>query len=65
MTTVITTIVNGSSHMLEASVVIAAALVRPAARSKPRDTTKAKSDHLPQHTKSDIGIAPGSITWLR
>ena len=38
MTTLITTIVNGSSQLLDASVVIAAALARPTAKTKPSDT---------------------------
>ena len=64
MTTLITTIVNGSSQLLDASVVIAAALARPAAKTKPSDTAKATPTRLTGHTKTDIGIAPGSITWM-
>ena len=65
MTTLNTTIVNGSSQMRDGPVGIALTQVRATAKPQPRKKkAKAKPAPVDAHTLSDIGIAPGSITWM-
>lgn len=62
MSNLTTTIVNDSSHLLVASIVLATALARTATKSKPRDWSMVSPTRLAGHTKADTGIEPGSIT---
>jgi hypothetical protein len=53
------TIANGTVQMWEAAMLMAAAAVRvPPPRKKPR------AAQLDSRTLKDIGLEPGSITWM-
>ena len=59
MSPLFSTITNGTVQFWEAAMLMAAATVRvPAPRKKRRDA------QLDSRTLTDIGVEPGSITWL-
>ena len=59
MTPLFSTIANGTVQIWEAVLLMATAAVRVA---PPRQTRRDVS--LDAHTLRDIGVEPGSITWL-
>ena len=54
-----TTIASGTGQLWEAAVLMAAAAVRASPRRKKR-----REVPLDDRTLKDIGVEPGSITWL-
>ena len=59
MTPLFSTIANGTVQIWEAALLMAAAAVHVAPpRGKRRDVS------LDVHTLKDIGVEPGTITWL-
>lgn len=59
MNPMVNTIADGTGQLREAISMIAAAVVPVLPRR-----TKPCHTELDDHTKQDIGIEPGSITWL-
>ena len=60
MNLMVSTLANGTVHVWEAAVVAAAI----ACRSTPNQTTKTRRTTLDTVTLKDIGVEPGSITWM-
>ena len=65
MPPLMSTIANGTAQIIETPVLIAASLVAfAAARVPPHPPTKRDDGPVDDHTKEDIGIERGRITWL-
>lgn len=62
MNALVSTLANGTVQVWEAAAVVAAAVAIQATPREPRRKQSAKVDC---HTLKDLGVEPGSITWLR
>ena len=61
----ISSIVNGTSQICEATTVVWAALIAVGIRTKVHKRSKRPTEYIDAHTLNDIGIERGSITWRR
>ncbi len=64
MSPFMTTLLNTSANLIEAPVLIATAIVAGALRPARTAPKGPKPGDIDQHTLTDIGVEPGSITWL-
>ena len=62
MNTFISSFATGTVQAWEAATLVVAAV---AIRVIPRDTHKSRHANVDRHTLQDIGVEPGSITWIR
>jgi hypothetical protein len=60
MNPLVSTLADGTVHVWEAAVVAAAI----AFRATPNQTTKTRQSNLDTWTLKDIGVEPGTITWM-
>ena len=65
MSPLITTITNSAANVLEASVMIVATVAAVAIKTTLPAPDKSTRGPITRHTMTDIGIEPGSITWMR
>lgn len=61
MNPLVSTFTTSAVHVWEAVTVLAAAVVF---RDMPEQALKTQRATLDGHTQRDIGVEPGSITWL-
>jgi hypothetical protein len=62
MNQVVSTLANGTVHVWEAAAVVAAAI---ALRGTSNQITKTRQSKLDTWTLKDIGVEPGTLTWMR
>lgn len=62
MNALVSTIATGTVQVWEAAALAAAAV---AIQVTPREPSRKRRAHVDSHTLRDVGVEPGSITWLR
>ena len=65
MTSLMISFLTVTSIAMEAPVLVVAALFAVGVFLPAAERSDAPTVEMDHHTKADIGIAPGSITWVR
>ena len=65
MSPLMTTIANASSTIWEATALVGAAVVAMGARSIESARKPKSAASVDSRTMQDIGVEPGSLTWIR
>lgn len=65
MSPLMTFLVANAAIVLKTSTAVAASAVALAASAAHRKASDANQIELARHTLSDIGVEPGSLTWIR
>ncbi len=65
MSPLMTLLVTNTALILKASTVVAASAVAVAVGASQSKSNVSEQESVARHTLADIGVEPGSLTWIR
>ncbi|MGI9426587.1 MAG: hypothetical protein ACR2PA_25645 [Hyphomicrobiaceae bacterium] len=65
MSPLMTILANSSASVWETTALVGAVIVAIGVRSTEPSRKPAQTSSVDRHTMHDIGVEPGSITWMR